>query len=1108
MMTPSARLPPSSPPSALLPPFSPPSARLPPSRPLLPPRAFPHPLLPPRAFARFVLALVRATFPFASDAIAARPSFSSCPQFRSPRQAFLPLPLYLFPPFAVPPARARRPRRAVLPEKKPKKAKGAPAAADVSAMDLDDLGTEPGAAGGDSAGAAALMDSADPRVAALARAQQRKKGKSKWGDTAFGGVEDVARAEEDFQVGGRGGKWERGGGESGEGKGGRERWGRRGKGMGGDGRGGEWRGGEQGPVGVEASQKRFTGQGVLAVLAVGRGSIGGGEGGGSALLPSWLTLTCILPSPLLWPDRHALLCHALLSSAVPCPPLLCCAMPSSPLLCCAMPSSPLLCCAMPSSPLLCHALLSSAVPCPPLLCCAMPSSPLLSSPVLCAVLCCAVLCCAVLCCAVVNGVSEWMAAWGPAWWQGEEEEQEAMEPFNLQQEREEGYFDAEGNYVEYREDTEATDAWLATAEVDPTLAAKAAARAQAAAAAEEAGGSDMGHGEMAAIRRRIADTLRPGETKGAGQGGAGGVKAGKGGKKRGRPGGDTEGEEGGEGRGKGGRQQSRPRWMEEAGEGEAEEGGMDEEARQRLFEQLTEDAMLLMDAGETGTSRQSHSCFPPTLHAACCSPRRALVAPPVVLPMWHGTARWWHGTVVARHGTVVACMLAEVYSDKKETFEREAAGYEAILRARQGLLGGEEGGGGAGEGGKGEGAKGEKGGAGGEEGGSGKKGAAGMDMFGDEDDEGGDGAGEGGSKEGERKEVQGGAEGKVGEEKDGGEGKAGGAGKKEVLVFSCALLNRPIPLLPFHPTCPTCAVPILPPLLPSVPLLSTAMTPPFMLWGHHTSLSMPALSLLVPPPLPNSPPPSSPCDYFTCGFVSHAHLPKFRASSTPHSTPSPPPNTSPLWQLNAPLPASARDWCRTSPCGTAPHMPVFHFLPAILKSLLKIPESDFPHPLRNSPTPPTPWQLLLEQGAGVLLRLLLWPLLQCCQWHMVGYRFNEATGEYEALPGDAGHGGASGNGGGVGGKEGGEEEAAVGKAGAGSAAKGADGDAVGGDAVGGDAVGGDAVGGDTVGGDTVGGDAAATKTEGGALAGEGRADEGGADTVRTTTTVAAAAGDG
>ncbi|GJP73204.1 hypothetical protein CLOP_g3943, partial [Closterium sp. NIES-67] len=96
--------------------------------------------------------------------------------------------------------------------------------------------------------------------------------------------------------------------------------------------------------------------------------------------------------------------------------------------------------------------------------------------------------------------------------QGEEEEKEAIEPFNLQQEREEGYFDAEGNYVEYREDTEATDAWLATAEVDPTLAAKAAARAEAAAAAEQAGEGGMGHAEMAAIRRRIADALNPGET--------------------------------------------------------------------------------------------------------------------------------------------------------------------------------------------------------------------------------------------------------------------------------------------------------------------------------------------------------------------------------------------------------------------------------------------------------------------------------------------------------------------------------------------------------------------------------------------------------------------
>ncbi|CAI5995581.1 unnamed protein product [Closterium sp. NIES-65] len=44
--------------------------------------------------------------------------------------------------------------------------------------------------------------------------------------------------------------------------------------------------------------------------------------------------------------------------------------------------------------------------------------------------------------------------------------------------------------------------------------------------------------------------------------------------------------------------------MEEVGEGEGEEGGMDKEERQQLFEQLTEDVMVLMDAGKTGTVRQ------------------------------------------------------------------------------------------------------------------------------------------------------------------------------------------------------------------------------------------------------------------------------------------------------------------------------------------------------------------------------------------------------------------------------------------------------------------------------------------------------------------------
>ena len=38
----------------------------------------------------------------------------------------------------------------------------------------------------------------------------------------------------------------------------------------------------------------------------------------------------------------------------------------------------------------------------------------------------------------------------------DKEEEAALEPFNLKKEREEGFFDAEGNYVEYRLENEIT----------------------------------------------------------------------------------------------------------------------------------------------------------------------------------------------------------------------------------------------------------------------------------------------------------------------------------------------------------------------------------------------------------------------------------------------------------------------------------------------------------------------------------------------------------------------------------------------------------------------------------------------------------------------------
>ncbi|KAJ7519515.1 hypothetical protein O6H91_20G042600 [Diphasiastrum complanatum] len=88
----------------------------------------------------------------------------------------------------------------------------------------------------------------------------------------------------------------------------------------------------------------------------------------------------------------------------------------------------------------------------------------------------------------------------------EDEDGVPLEPFNLKQEREEGYFDAEGNYVEYRLDREFKDAWLDSAEVDTRFAEKHLGEVSE---DEEAA---LSSGDIGKIKRRIADALLPGET--------------------------------------------------------------------------------------------------------------------------------------------------------------------------------------------------------------------------------------------------------------------------------------------------------------------------------------------------------------------------------------------------------------------------------------------------------------------------------------------------------------------------------------------------------------------------------------------------------------------
>ncbi|KAJ3707307.1 hypothetical protein LUZ61_011012 [Rhynchospora tenuis] len=80
-----------------------------------------------------------------------------------------------------------------------------------------------------------------------------------------------------------------------------------------------------------------------------------------------------------------------------------------------------------------------------------------------------------------------------------------IEPFNLNKEREEGYFDENGNFVEYAKGNEIKDAWLDSAEVDTKFAAKLKEK-------EEEEFQDLSSDDVGKIKRIIANILQPGET--------------------------------------------------------------------------------------------------------------------------------------------------------------------------------------------------------------------------------------------------------------------------------------------------------------------------------------------------------------------------------------------------------------------------------------------------------------------------------------------------------------------------------------------------------------------------------------------------------------------
>ncbi|KAH9621912.1 hypothetical protein KSS87_008012 [Heliosperma pusillum] len=152
----------------------------------------------------------------------------------------------------------------------------------------------------------------------------------------------------------------------------------------------------------------------------------------------------------------------------------------------------------------------------------------------------------------------------------------AMEPFNLEKEREEGYFDEAGNFVEYVTENEEKDAWLDSVEVDPKLAERLSSVRKNDDEEKETSPDDVGK-----MKRRIANALEPGETV----------------------------------------LQALKRLKGHSSDKKAK---MSPEAK-HIFDQLTEDAMKLMENGDYN-----------------------------------------------------------VYHEEKEVFEREAEGYEALARARNG----------------------------------------------------------------------------------------------------------------------------------------------------------------------------------------------------------------------------------------------------------------------------------------------------------------------------------------------------------------------------------------------------------------------------------------
>ncbi|KAK6284772.1 hypothetical protein POUND7_003724, partial [Theobroma cacao] len=82
--------------------------------------------------------------------------------------------------------------------------------------------------------------------------------------------------------------------------------------------------------------------------------------------------------------------------------------------------------------------------------------------------------------------------------------------FNLNKEREEGYFIVDGNFVEYRNDNEIKDVWLDNVEVDTKYIGKTSATTNNE-DNNEVGTQGLSFQDIGIMKRRIVDVLKPGE---------------------------------------------------------------------------------------------------------------------------------------------------------------------------------------------------------------------------------------------------------------------------------------------------------------------------------------------------------------------------------------------------------------------------------------------------------------------------------------------------------------------------------------------------------------------------------------------------------------------